>query len=119
MTSEAESRTRLLALRANLEKVAVTGAAASAVVELDQSKVGRLSRMDALQAQAMSQASGRRREQQLSAIAAALLRLENGEYGDCRECEAPIAAKRLAFDPTVVLCVDCASKLEQSAEKSN
>ena len=113
--AETDIRNRLLALRDELEQVAVTGDAASAVVELDQSKVGRLSRMDALQAQAMSQESGRRREQQLRAITAALLRLENGAYGDCRECEAAIASKRLEFDPTAMLCIDCASNLEESA----
>ena len=112
---ESDTRTRLLALREELEQVAITGDAASAVVELDQSKVGRLSRMDALQAQAMSQESGRRREQQLHAITAALLRLDNGDYGDCRECETPIAPKRLEFDPTTELCIDCASNLEASA----
>ncbi len=113
MSPEAEIRARLLALREGLEEVAGAGAAAAAVVELDQSKVGRLSRMDALQAQAMSQESGRRREEQLRAIAAALLRLDTGEYGDCRECEMPIAPKRLEFDPTTVLCIECASNLER------
>jgi len=114
MATDAEIRARLMALRESLEQTAGIGAAASAVVELDQSKVGRLSRMDALQSQAMSQEAGRRRELQMRAISAALLRLENGAYGDCRECEAPIAPKRLALDPTAVLCIECASNMEQS-----
>jgi len=116
MDAEAVSamRTRLLALRSTLEQVAATGAASSAVVELDQSKVGRLSRMDALQAQAMSQASGRRREQQLRSITAALARLDEGEFGDCRDCGEPIAPKRLEFDPTAVRCIDCANNRERA-----
>ena len=83
-------------------------------VELDQSKVGRLSRMDAMQAQAMSQASGRRREHQQHSITAALSRLDRGEFGYCRECGEPIARKRLEFDPTAVLCIGCASNRERA-----
>jgi DnaK suppressor protein len=106
-------RDRLLKLRAELQAIAETADESAAVVELDQTKVGRLSRMDALQAQAMAKASGERREQMLRKIEAALKRIDNDEYGYCRECDEPINPKRLEFDPTAVLCIDCASKLEQ------
>ena len=43
-------REALLKLRAEIEQVGETGAAAAGTVELDQTRVGRLSRMDALQA---------------------------------------------------------------------
>ena len=79
-------------------------------VELDQTRVGRLSRMDALQSQAMAQETERRRHQELARIEQALKRLENGDYGDCLECGEPIPPKRLAFDPSVALCIDCAEK---------
>jgi DnaK suppressor protein len=105
-------RDRLRKLRDELEAVAATGDASAAVVELDQSKVGRLSRMDAMQAQAMAKASGQRREAMLRQIEGALTRIDNGEYGFCCDCEEPINPKRLEFDPTVLRCVDCASKLE-------
>ena len=108
-----EMRTRLLELRAELESVAKTGADSAAVVELDQSKVGRLSRMDAMQAQAMAKASRQRREQTLRQIAAALQRIDDDEYGVCAECDEPINPKRLLFDPTVLLCIGCASKAEE------
>lgn len=107
-------RARLLALRAELEAVAESGAAASEVVELDQAKVGRLSRMDAMQAQAMARASRERREQTLRRIEAALRRIDDGEFGDCRACDKPINPKRLEFDPTVELCIECASKAESA-----
>ena len=106
-------RGRLLKLREELEAVAETGEQSSEVVELDQSRVGRLSRMDAMQAQAMSQASGRRREATLSRITASLARLENGDYGVCQSCEEPIDDKRLQFDPTALLCIGCATREEQ------
>ena len=108
-------RDRLLALRAELEGIADTGDEAAAVVELDQTKVGRLSRMDAMQAQAMAQASGERRELMLRRINAALQRLDDDEYGFCQECGEDINPKRLEFDPAALLCIDCASKAEAGA----
>ena len=108
----ADWRARLLELRDQLEGIEESSAKASAVVELDQAKVGRLSRMDAMQAQAMAQASQQRREQILRRIEAALLRLDDDDFGYCLQCGEPINPKRLEFDPTVELCVDCASKAE-------
>ena len=102
-------RDRLLKLRAELESVAAIGEQAAQVVELDQAKVGRLSRMDAMQAQAMAQASAQRRAQMLKNITIALARIDNDDFGICQSCEEPIPVKRLEFDPTVTRCVDCAS----------
>jgi DnaK suppressor protein len=107
------SRERLLELREELLSVAESGDESAAVVELDQSKVGRLSRMDAMQAQAMAQASAERREQMLRRIDAALKRIDDDDYGVCLACDEPINPKRLEFDPTVTLCIECASKAEQ------
>ncbi len=103
-------RARLLALRAELEGVAATGDESAAVVELDQSKVGRLSRMDAMQAQAMAKASSNRRQAMLVKISAALKRIDDDAFGLCRECDEAINPKRLEFDPTATLCIECASK---------
>ncbi|MHA1563852.1 MAG: TraR/DksA family transcriptional regulator [Alphaproteobacteria bacterium] len=77
-------------------------------VELDQQSVGRLSRMDALQSQAMAQALEARRQERLQRIAGAQRRLQDDEYGECAICGTEIAPKRLEFDPTVTRCVDCA-----------
>lgn len=78
-------------------------------VQLDQQSVGRLSRMDALQGQAMANAEEDRRRLQVKRIDAALLRLERGEYGQCIDCDEWIAPKRLQWDPAVLKCVDCAT----------
>ena len=77
-------------------------------VILDQQSVGRLSRMDALQRQAMAQATERRRNARGTRIDAALKRLEDGEFGFCQECGDDIGEKRLDLDPTVPNCVSCA-----------
>jgi DnaK suppressor protein len=103
---------RLIELREELEQLAATGDASAAVVELDQARVGRLSRMDAMQAQAMAQASGQRRATMLREIAAALRRIEDGDYGLCEGCCEPINPKRLEIDPTTRLCINCASAAE-------
>ncbi|MGB5291199.1 MAG: TraR/DksA family transcriptional regulator [Lysobacterales bacterium] len=76
----------LLKLRSDLLKAAETGQQAEGVVELDQARVGRLSRMDAMQAQAMSVETGRRRRQHIVEIDNALERIEAGDYGGCFEC---------------------------------
>jgi DnaK suppressor protein len=107
-------RDRLLELRAELESVAATGDESAAIVELDQSKVGRLSRMDAMQAQAMAKASSNRRQAMLVKISAALQRIDDGDYGLCRKCEEEINPKRLEFDPTAIYCIECASKGQAS-----
>ena len=79
-----------------------------ATVTLDQQAVGRLSRMDAMQRQAMAQATERRREAERLRLRAALARLDEGEYGYCIECGEEIAAGRLDADPAVPTCVSCA-----------
>ena len=103
---------KLETLREELEGIADTGDDPAAVVQLDQTRVGRLSRMDALQAQAMAKASGERRAVQLREIDAALQRIEEGSYGDCERCDEAINPRRLDADPTARLCIDCASKSE-------
>ena len=79
-------------------------------VELDQQAVGRLSRMDAMQQQAMAMASERRRELQLDRIEAALKRIEDDSFGFCVLCDEEIGDKRLALDPTTPTCVRCAGR---------
>ncbi len=99
-------------MRQELVSIADSGDDPAAVVQLDQTKVGRLSRMDALQAQAMAKASGERRAAQLREIDAALRRIDEGSYGDCQRCEEAINPRRLDADPTARLCIDCASNSE-------
>ena len=79
-------------------------------VELDQQSVGRLSRQDALQQQAMAKAQDARRLLEIRKIDAALQRIDGGEFGWCEACGEMIAVKRLEIDPTTLLCVGCASQ---------
>lgn len=103
---------KLLNMRAELLKLAASGAEQAAVVELDQSKVGRLSRMDAMQAQAMAQETVKRREAKLREITAALKRIDDDDFGLCSNCDEPINPQRLEVDPTALYCIDCATRSE-------
>ncbi len=106
-------RQKLLKLREELQKIAESGKEAAKTVELDQTKIGRLSRMDAMQSQAMSKESNRRREIKMKRIESALQRIDKDEFGYCTRCEEDINPKRLEFDPSALLCIECATKGEK------
>ena len=82
-------------------------------VELDQTRTGRLTRMDAVQGQAMAKATEARALRQMQRIRTALRRIDEGTYGDCVRCEEPIAAGRLRADPATPICISCAEQSEQ------
>ena len=79
-----------------------------ATVVLDQQSVGRLSRMDAMQQQAMANATHQRRLQEKSRLQAALQRITAGEFGYCADCGDDIPDARLDLNPAVQLCIGCA-----------
>lgn len=106
--NDAAVREKLTRLRAELKSFSEISEDARATVMLDQQAVGRLSRMDALQGQAMAQASERQRRADIQRIEAALKRLDDGEYGYCAQCGEDIAAKRLEVDPAAAFCIRCA-----------
>ena len=79
-----------------------------APVKLDQQSIGRLSRMDAMQQQAMNIANDARRKHRHAALLAALNRMDDGVYGYCHKCDDLIGVGRLEIDPAAMLCVQCA-----------
>lgn len=93
---------------ASLRQASDETAAHRKPVELDQQSVGRLSRMDAMQQQAMAAAQDARRHARIRAIEAALSRLESDDFGWCDTCGEFIGEGRLALDPTIMRCRDCA-----------
>ena len=100
-------RKALISLREEIGQLNTDSRDATNTVALDQSKVGRLSRMDALQAQQMAQETARRRQLQLQKIDNALRRLETGDYGYCFKCGDEIGSARLDFDPACTRCMGC------------
>ena len=85
---------RLKERQSDLKRLDAGSVEARSPVELDQSRQGRLSRMDALQSQAMAMETARRRQMELQKIEAALGRLQDGDYGYCVSCGEPIASRQ-------------------------
>ncbi len=102
------ARQRLTQRKEELVSLSDISSEARDTVALDQQSVGRLSRMDAMQQQAMAAATERSRNAELQRIAAAFARIDADEYGDCERCGEQIPDARLAIDPSVSTCIGCA-----------
>ena len=102
------AKKRLETKRAELETLSVISKQARETVQLDQQAVGRLSRMDAMQQQAMAEAQERTRQLDLQRIEQAFRRIRDEDYGYCAICDEEIPDGRLAIDPMAERCVNCA-----------
>ena len=103
----------LLALRDSLRKTLATTNQAAETVHLDQTAVGRVSRIDAIQHQAMAQEQLRRNELRLKQVAVALQTYADDDYGWCKKCGEPVGYGRLKARPETVVCVPCMRELEE------
>ncbi len=102
----------LVSLQVELTQQYQLGKSAADTVVLDQSKVGRLSRMDAIQQQKMAQSSLQHVKNRLRNIVRAMAKITSGDYGFCDECGNTISSARLKVQPEAALCINCQSKLE-------
>ncbi|PLX70793.1 MAG: hypothetical protein C0602_04625 [Denitrovibrio sp.] len=75
-------------------------------IEPDTS-IGRLSRMEAIQAKSISESNLRSKRMRLQRLEAALLRIQRGTFGLCSVCEEDIPEKRLKIAPESTVCMDC------------
>ena len=89
-----------------LRSMAITDEALKPV-ELDQTAVGRLSRIDSLQNQGLTKNLREREAVKLGRLQQALIRLEAGTFGLCVECGAEIPFGRLMVLPEAPNCSDC------------
>ncbi|RLJ17139.1 conjugal transfer protein TraR [bacterium endosymbiont of Escarpia laminata] len=103
-------RQQLLRLKSELQELEETFKQTNKPLELDQARIGRLSRMDAMQAQQMALEVSRRRQSQLLKVEGALRRIDSGEYGYCFVCGEEIGIRRLSVDPANTRCMECAEK---------
>lgn len=94
-------------LESQLSEARALALAASKPAPLDQQSVGRLSRMDAMQQQALAQNNLRTLEKRQAQVRAALEHAARGAYGLCRTCEEPIGYRRLKARPEAALCLGC------------
>ena len=103
----AELRDELERQLRRLRRSMKTTEEAARPVELDQTAVGRLSRMDAIQNQHLTKNLQEREEMSFAAIRKALKRLDAGTYGPCSECGEPIGFDRLFVMPEAEDCGQC------------
>ena len=102
-------RDRIAARLEELDAEDRTAAGNRGTVSLDQQSVGRLSRMDALQQQAMAQATHARRAAERKRLENTLAMIDTPDFGTCAECGDDIDPRRLMLNPAVALCADCAA----------
>ena len=103
-----ELRAELERQLAKLERSMALTDEASRPVQLDQTAVGRLSRMDSLQSQGMAKSLRERESMRLALIREAIQRMETGEYGVCTACGTEVAFERLMVFPESATCTPCA-----------
>lgn len=107
----AELEADLIALQGELEASLLTSMESVATVELDTS-IGRLSRMDAMQGQALNKATRHRLQMRLNQVGAALKRMADDEYGWCVVSGEPIGYPRLKARPETPMSLET----QQNAE---
>ncbi|MCG8413833.1 MAG: TraR/DksA family transcriptional regulator [Pseudomonadales bacterium] len=103
----AELTLELKVLRDELSQQLKRAEGSAATVTLDQTLVGRVSRMDAMQQQSVALSTRKLTELKLRKVTTALQAVAEGEYGLCRRCEEPIGYPRLQAQPEANLCINC------------
>ena len=98
-----------------LEKQLIINKDSAGVVKLDQTVVGRVSRMDAIQQQSMVVSTRQIAQLKLKKVQAALNSIANDDYGYCRQCDEPIGFLRLTAQPEANLCFLCQDKADQQS----
>ena len=102
-------KTQLEALEAEIKaRLAGTEAAQQSIAP--DNAIGRLTRMEAIQAQHITAAGRRQMQARLQQIKRALEQIDQGTYGQCVRCGESIPRGRLEIRPESHLCVSCASQ---------
>ena len=72
--------------------------------------IGRLSRMEALNDRAVSEASLNAARHKLSRLENALGKVDQSDFGICVTCDTPIPPGRILLMPEAIRCVPCSEK---------
>lgn len=100
--------TQLIELKAQL----LLSTESSQTVMLDQTMVGRVSRIDAIQQQKIAQAGLERDKRHYQQLSKTLKRIEADDFGYCLQCDLEICFERLLIKPESAYCVSCQQALE-------
>ena len=82
-----------------------------------QDEIARESPMQRAQIDVAEAADEQRDLQELRDIEAAWRRLDDGTYGICTVCGAPIGFERLHAEPHAARCIDCQRRLEKAQRR--
>jgi DnaK suppressor protein len=96
----------------DLKKQIALSAESSKIVSLDQTMMGRVSRIDAIQQQKIALASFERDKQHFHKLEIALKNIDDEDFGYCIECDESISFSRLMIKPESTFCVACQQKNE-------
>jgi len=75
--------------------------------------IGRLTRLEAMGAQGVSDAALRSMKAELGRLQYALKKIDSPDFGECTICGEDIPVKRLMVKPDAATCVPCAQRGEQ------
>ena len=100
-------------LKEELKEQVSQSESSTGIVTLDQTLIGRLSRIDAMQQQNMAISNRQSKTFRLRKIQIALeaIRMEN--YGYCDKCDNAIGYARLNVQPEANLCINCQDEADQ------
>lgn len=75
--------------------------------------LGRLTRLEAMGAQGVSEAALSTKKSELSRLEYAMTKIDEPDFGECSICGEPIPVKRLLVMPSAATCVQCAERGER------
>jgi DnaK suppressor protein len=96
----------------DLKEQITLGGESSKTVILDQTMIGRVSRIDAIQQQKIAQAGFERDKRHFHQLKKALQNINSEDFGYCMECDQDISFSRLMVKPESSFCVSCQQNKE-------
>ncbi len=103
----------LLSLEIDLENQLLINKDSADIITLDQTLLGRISRVDAIQQQEMAISTRQKMQLKLHKVKVALTALGRRNYGYCRKCEELIGFPRLKAQPETNLCIACQNRADR------
>ena len=100
-------RNLLLKMVKDLDEQLSISKSAAGIVTLDQTSVGRVSRIDAMQQQSMAVSTREKSRRRLKNVKQAINSMNSGDYGYCKKCDELISTPRLMAQPEAKFCLSC------------
>lgn len=92
------------------QKILIASLAETSKPVAPDNAIGRLSRMEALNDRAVSEASLNAARHKLSRLETALGKVDQPDFGLCVSCDNPIPSGRILLMPETTRCVPCSEK---------